>query len=51
MMLSIQDGTWSNVWGACTIVRDFADFSFHSYFSVMDGMLESKGEEPIELKY
>ncbi|KAM4118027.1 hypothetical protein ACB094_02G169800 [Castanea mollissima] len=44
------DGTWSNVWGACTIVGDFADFSFHSYFSVMDGLLESKGEEPIELK-
>ncbi|KAL2928021.1 hypothetical protein RDABS01_000017 [Bienertia sinuspersici] len=44
------DGTWSNVWGACTIVRDFADFSFHSYFSVMDGLLESKEEEPIELK-
>lgn len=44
------DGTWSNVWGACTIVRDFADFSFHSYFSVMDGLLESKGENPIELK-
>ncbi|KAJ4714982.1 Steroid nuclear receptor ligand-binding [Melia azedarach] len=44
------DGTWSNVWGACTIVRDFADFSFHSYFSVMDELLESKEEEPIELK-
>ncbi|XP_057981814.1 uncharacterized membrane protein At3g27390-like [Malania oleifera] len=44
------DGTWSCVWGACTIVRDFADFSFHSYFSVMDGLLESRGEEPIELK-
>ncbi|KAM7510270.1 hypothetical protein LguiB_009145 [Lonicera macranthoides] len=44
------DGTWSNVWGACTIVRDFADFSFHSYFSVMDGLLESKEEDPIELK-
>lgn len=46
----LTDGTWSNVWGACTIVRDFADFSFHSYFSVMDGLLESTGEEPIELK-
>ncbi|KAK7846122.1 putative membrane protein [Quercus suber] len=44
------DGTWSNVWGACTIVGDFADFSFHSYFSVIDELLESKGEEPIELK-
>ncbi|CAO2828265.1 unnamed protein product [Amaranthus hypochondriacus] len=44
------DGTWNNLWGACTIVRDFADFSFHSYFSVMDEMLDSKGEDPIELK-
>ncbi|XP_050206264.1 uncharacterized membrane protein At3g27390-like isoform X2 [Mercurialis annua] len=45
------DGTWTCVWGACTVVRDFADFSFHSYFSVMDGLLESKeDEEPIELK-
>ncbi|THG16380.1 hypothetical protein TEA_019175 [Camellia sinensis var. sinensis] len=28
----------------------FADFSFHSYFSLMDGLLKSKGEDPIELK-
>ncbi|KNA21790.1 hypothetical protein SOVF_040170 [Spinacia oleracea] len=46
----LTNGTWSNVWGACTIVRDFADFSFHSFFSVMDGLLESNEEEPIELK-
>ncbi|EEF40053.1 uncharacterized membrane protein At3g27390 [Ricinus communis] len=45
------EGTWTCVWGACTVVRDFADFSFHSYFSVMDGLLKSKDEEePIELK-
>uniref|UniRef100_A0A803KW38 Uncharacterized protein n=1 Tax=Chenopodium quinoa TaxID=63459 RepID=A0A803KW38_CHEQI len=44
------DGTWNNIWGACTIVRDFADFSFHSYFSVMDELLDARGEEPIELK-
>lgn len=44
------DGTWTTVWGACTIVRDFADFSFHSYFSLMDGLLKSKGEDPIEVK-
>ncbi|OVA05178.1 hypothetical protein BVC80_8893g17 [Macleaya cordata] len=45
------DGTWSNVWGACTIVRDFGDFSFHSYFSVMDELLEAKdNEKPLELK-
>ncbi|CAK9141139.1 unnamed protein product [Ilex paraguariensis] len=46
----LRDGTWSCVLGACTVVRDFADFSFHSYFSVMDGLMEAKREEPIELK-
>lgn len=46
----LTDGTWSNLWGACTIVGDFKDFSFHSYFSLMDELLDSKGEEPIELK-
>ncbi|KAL8124820.1 putative membrane protein At3g27390 isoform X1 [Apium graveolens] len=44
------DGTWTQVQGACTIVRDFADFSFHTYFSFMDDLLDSKGENPIELK-
>lgn len=44
------DGTWTQVWGACTIVRDFSDFSFHTYFSFMDELLDSKGKEPIELK-
>ncbi|KAF6160592.1 hypothetical protein GIB67_019532 [Kingdonia uniflora] len=41
------DGTWTNFWNACTIVRDFADFSFHSYFSVMDEWLEAKKDEKI----
>ncbi|KAH9608404.1 hypothetical protein KSS87_011297 [Heliosperma pusillum] len=50
LLSCITDGTLSNIWGACTIVRDFADFSFHSYFSLMDALLESKGEDPIELK-
>ncbi|KAK9691147.1 hypothetical protein RND81_09G179100 [Saponaria officinalis] len=46
----VVDGTLTNIVGACTIVGDFADFSFHSYFSVMDGLLHSNGEDPIELK-
>ncbi|XP_074285841.1 putative membrane protein At3g27390 [Silene latifolia] len=50
LLRCFTDGTLSNLWGACTIVRDFADFSFHSYFSVMNGLLESDGEDPIELK-
>lgn len=48
---TLTDGTWSNIWGACTIVRDFADFSFHSYFSVTDELLEAKDDKrPLELK-
>ncbi|KAI3864828.1 hypothetical protein MKW92_019392 [Papaver armeniacum] len=47
----LVDGTWTCVRGACTIVRDFGDFSFHSYFSVMDELLEAGDDEnPIELK-
>ncbi|KAL3753128.1 hypothetical protein ACJRO7_000514 [Eucalyptus globulus] len=30
------DGLWSTVEGSCTVVRDFTDFCFHSYFSFMD---------------
>ncbi|KAF6172573.1 hypothetical protein GIB67_007086 [Kingdonia uniflora] len=44
-------GTWSSLTGACTVVRDFGDFSFHSYFSVMDEWLEAKEDKkPLELK-
>ncbi|XP_077233168.1 putative membrane protein At3g27390 isoform X1 [Tasmannia lanceolata] len=45
-----MDGTWSSVLGGCTIVRDFTDVCLHSYLSVMDGLLESKPETPIEIK-
>ncbi|XP_010263806.1 PREDICTED: uncharacterized membrane protein At3g27390-like [Nelumbo nucifera] len=44
------DGTWSSILVGCTIVRDFWDFCFYSYFSVMDGLLEQKTTEPIEIK-
>ncbi|KAL4180377.1 hypothetical protein AMTRI_Chr13g124910 [Amborella trichopoda] len=44
------DGTWSSVLGGCTIVRDFADVGYHSYYSIMDGILKSKVEESIEIK-
>ncbi|KAK1275659.1 hypothetical protein QJS04_geneDACA016082 [Acorus gramineus] len=44
------DGTWSSVLGGCTIVRDFSDVCFHSYFSFMDGLLEWKSESPIEIR-
>ncbi|XXG55695.1 hypothetical protein AAC387_Pa03g3304 [Persea americana] len=44
------DGTRSSILRGCTIVRDFADVCFYSYFSLMDELLESKGETPIEIK-
>ncbi|XP_058081330.1 uncharacterized membrane protein At3g27390-like isoform X2 [Magnolia sinica] len=44
------DGTWSSILRGCTLVRDFADVCFHSYFSVMDGLLESKGDVSLEIK-
>ncbi|CAM8917401.1 unnamed protein product [Rhodiola kirilowii] len=50
MLKCLTDGTWSSILGARTTVRDFADFSYHSYFSMMEGLLESTTETPIELK-
>ncbi|XAR73937.1 hypothetical protein NMG60_11008074 [Bertholletia excelsa] len=50
MKKSLTEGLGSSFKGACTIVRDFKDFSFHSFFSIADEVLKSKGEEPIELK-
>ncbi|XP_052178386.1 uncharacterized membrane protein At3g27390 isoform X2 [Diospyros lotus] len=41
------DGCWSTIEGACTVVRDFTDFCFHSYFSYMDELSE---EKPIDIK-
>ncbi|GFS29962.1 hypothetical protein Acr_00g0009390 [Actinidia rufa] len=46
----LREGLRSSLMGACTIVRDFKDFSFHSFFSVTDELMKAKGEEPIELK-
>ncbi|GMH06810.1 hypothetical protein Nepgr_008650 [Nepenthes gracilis] len=34
----IYDGTWSTVKGCFTIIRDFRDVCFHSYFSIMDDL-------------
>ncbi|KAL8136661.1 hypothetical protein V2J09_002662 [Rumex salicifolius] len=35
-----MDGIWSTLEGSCTVVRDFTDFSFHSYFSLMDELTD-----------
>nr|DAD30703.1 TPA_asm: hypothetical protein HUJ06_009554 [Nelumbo nucifera] len=34
----IVDGTWSTIKGSFTVVRDFTDVCFHSYFSVTDDL-------------
>ncbi|KAK1272318.1 hypothetical protein QJS04_geneDACA004206 [Acorus gramineus] len=34
----IWDGTWSTMKGSFTVMRDFTDTCFHSYFSVMDDL-------------
>ncbi|XP_048139544.1 uncharacterized membrane protein At3g27390 isoform X2 [Rhodamnia argentea] len=43
-----HDGTWSTIQGSFTIVRDFWDCCFHSYFSLMDDL---RHQEPPERKY
>ncbi|KDP22998.1 hypothetical protein JCGZ_01720 [Jatropha curcas] len=46
------DGCLSTIKGSCTVVRDFTDFCFHSYFSFMDELSEKvpKGEKPVDIK-
>ncbi|CAM8898493.1 unnamed protein product [Rhodiola kirilowii] len=39
----LVDGTWSTIQGSFTIIRDFLDVCFHSYFSYMDE-LRSEGK-------
>ncbi|MCO5562379.1 hypothetical protein L7F22_016006 [Adiantum nelumboides] len=34
------DGVWDTIKGSCTVVRDFTDFCFHSYFSYLDDYLK-----------
>ncbi|KAI3702699.1 hypothetical protein L6452_28449 [Arctium lappa] len=46
------DGCFSTLEGSCTVVRDFTDFCFHSYFSFMDDLSEEipAGEKPIDIR-
>ncbi|XP_016487134.2 putative membrane protein At3g27390 isoform X1 [Nicotiana tabacum] len=46
------DGCISTLKGSCTVVRDFTDFCFHSYFSYMDELSEEMDpdEKPMEVK-
>ncbi|KAL7584108.1 hypothetical protein Lser_V15G45531 [Lactuca serriola] len=46
------DGCFSTLEGSCTVVRDFTDFCFHSYFSFMDDLSEEipAGEKPVDIR-
>ncbi|KAK6918706.1 hypothetical protein RJ641_017128 [Dillenia turbinata] len=46
------DGCLSTLEGSCTVVRDFTDFCFHSYFSYMDELSEkvAVNEKPMDIK-
>ncbi|CAA0837059.1 Unknown protein [Striga hermonthica] len=46
------DGCWSTIEGSCTVVCDFTDFCFHSYFSFMDELSEEvhENEIPLDIK-
>ncbi|URE34454.1 hypothetical protein MUK42_16520 [Musa troglodytarum] len=45
-------GCVDTIKGACTLVVDFTDFCFHSYFSYMDDLCEkvTVGETPMDVK-
>nr|KAJ0222188.1 hypothetical protein LSAT_V11C200079880 [Lactuca sativa] len=45
------DGCFSTLEGSCTVVRDFTNFCFHSYFSFMDDLSEEIpiGEKPVDI--
>jgi hypothetical protein len=48
----MQDGTYTTLKGSCTVVRDFTDFTFHSYFDLIDEFRtgELKGAKPFDIK-
>lgn len=48
-----QDGSWSAINRSCTLVRDFTDLCFHSYFSLMDDMLKDIDDNDwrLDVKY
>ncbi|KDP46362.1 hypothetical protein JCGZ_10202 [Jatropha curcas] len=39
------DGTWSTIKRSCTIVRDFGDVCYHSYFSYMDDLRQQPADK------
>ncbi|CAA2993552.1 uncharacterized membrane At3g27390 [Olea europaea subsp. europaea] len=47
----ICDGTWGTVEGSFTVIRDFMDVCYHSYFSIMDDLLSEGKYYEIRLLY
>lgn len=46
------DGVWDTVKGSCTVVRDFTDFCYHSYFSYLKDFRKEPPQnvQPYEIK-
>ncbi|GAB4846994.1 hypothetical protein Ancab_026006 [Ancistrocladus abbreviatus] len=44
----IVDGTWGTIKGSCTIVRDFADFCYHSYPFYLKKIRESPSSNELQ---
>ncbi|KAH7282972.1 hypothetical protein KP509_35G054600 [Ceratopteris richardii] len=46
------DGIWYTIKGSCTVVRDFTDFCFHSYFAYLKDFIKdpSSDFQPYEIK-
>lgn len=47
-----MDGLFSTLESSCTVVRDFTDFCFHSYFSFMDELSKDvhEDEKPVDIE-
>ncbi|CAN6998041.1 unnamed protein product, partial [Brassica oleracea var. botrytis] len=45
------DGTWSTVKRSFTVVHDFKDVCFHSYFSLMDEIRKCPDQNYHEIRY
>ncbi|XP_068656806.1 uncharacterized membrane protein At3g27390-like isoform X2 [Aristolochia californica] len=48
----VKDGIWDTVKGSCTVVRDFKDVCFNTYFSLMDDLRlqEPSNGKPYEIR-
>ncbi|CAL5324669.1 uncharacterized membrane protein At3g27390 [Camellia sinensis] len=44
----IVDGTWGTIKGSCTVVRDFADFCYHSYPLYLKELRESPSSNELQ---